>query len=184
MSLLKPVLLKVKDVFGRRVLRYTATIGSVVGEAKTPKAAAEIAEQLVLWALKRLEEGTKVITQHGRVGVIFPNTHGWGYLIVDTECSAAQAAVVVFSERDNAETQCRSHMAQMAWTADVEDDEEFMDVGFFDGKVRNRFRSGLETWIRFQRAFIDLKAQHPEWSSERVHAETLHHKGELRRRAA
>ena len=147
---MKPTIHKRKDIRGRKIVGYSATIGPVTTDATDQTRASELCETAVSAALARLAQGTKIGQWNGHTYVVSPETYGWQYWI-DAFGRQDYGVSVQGYTRDQTEDSAIAHLAQSDWN------EETDDHAMLASLPRSK-RADMATWIGFQRSYIRIKA--------------------------
>jgi hypothetical protein len=147
---MKPTLTKRRDVRGRRIVAYVATIGPISATASTPAEAIDQCETAVQSALDRLSHGTTIGTFHGHTYVISPDADGYRYW-TDT-FSSLEYSCNVAVDRHAAREAALYHLAQTVWTHDIDDHA-------FVADLPDRLQRDLLSYFQWQRDYRAFKAQ-------------------------
>lgn len=149
---MKPTIRKIKDIRGRKVRGYEASLGALTSaHCDTSKAAIEDLEYLTIKAIDRLANGPTIARWQGHQLVVYPTLAGWGYWL-DTFSSTKYGCDVGDKDPIEAYNRAVYHLAQNIWTADTDDHELLAAVP----DVAKR--AELAGWIAFQRAYLSIKA--------------------------
>lgn len=157
----KPEIIKHKNMRGNRIIGYSAKLGALnVGPYKTKDQALESINLELFDALKRLDQGAWLFTQHGIVVMIAPTIHGYCYWVVaDTSTGRMNGVNYPASDtKDQIEARARMHAAHAAWSEDCQDDYWFIDPVNIP-RISKSDREDLLAWINFQRHHIEFKRQ-------------------------
>lgn len=157
---IKPRIVKLRDVRGRRSVGYSAELSGVTANGPTAKDATTALEVLIVQNLERLTEGPIFGTWNGHAYAVVPAVDGWLYWI-DT-FSASYQGSIQRSTRAETVLSAIHHLAQNTWTADT-DDPSFLTM------IPIAIRSDLAGWIGFQRAYIRELAADPNISPAIAH---------------
>lgn len=148
---MKPTIRKIKDIRGRKVLGYEASLGSIVSaRCDSAARAIEDCEYLTGKAIERLAAGPTIGRWRNHTIVVYPTIIGWAYWIdtfsngYGTDCGR--------DDKIAAYNSAVYHLAQVDWSADVDDYELIQAVPDV------RLRAELAGWIGFQRSYIEIKA--------------------------
>ena len=151
---MKPTLSKSKNARGR-VLAHVATIGPITRQGATPEEAAELCEAATLDALARLFQGTEIRRWRGHMAIIAPTSEGWCYWL--STAAGEGIANYVGPDRAKAIVSALHHLAQNAWTPDV-DDQEFLAVFRSPKRLRDGSAFSGGTSRRKRWAITDAEA--------------------------
>jgi hypothetical protein len=151
---MKPTITPLRDLRGRKITGYRAEFGPIDATATTKPAAIAAAELAVQDALDRLNQGARVtgwIDPAGRVRPIMvaPTINGWGYWLDFFSRPYVEGS---YGSAGLAENAGFHHVAQNAWTADVD------DRAFLLSLPAGIIRAELASWIGFQRAYLRERA--------------------------
>ncbi len=148
--MLKPAIRKIRDIRGKRIIGYEASLGPMCSDrhSASPALATQDLEDRLLNTLKRVDRGASVRTWNGHVFVIVPTLHGYAYWL-DTfgRLSFNDGG----PDEEKAIASAFHHLTQSVWTADVD------DYTFLQSIPDRSVRSELASWIAFQRCFIRVR---------------------------
>ena len=146
---MKPTIRKIRDIRGRKITGYSATLGPIEAYGSTPSEAQTSAWGSVARTLERLDRGAFIGHWNGRAYVVIPDVAGWAYWI-DTS-SSAHITSSNYLERESAINAALYHLAQNLWTAETADTAYLLSLP-------ESLRPELASWIGFQRAYLRERA--------------------------
>lgn len=152
-------ILKHKNLRGR-ITGYSAKLGALETSIQPTASAAKLRlETELIDALKRLDRGEHIFTQHGVTVVISPTLTGFRYAIVnDPKTGSMNGVHTQNSNRDEVESAARVQAAYTAWSADCSDDYWFIDRVNIP-RISDQERENILSWIVFQRHHLEFKRQ-------------------------